>query len=521
MRVRKQTPTGHGEVLADPPYDSWPGLAGENARLARGWNVLIAGIPLAQVRREARREATAAAAAFSRVLDVPVDEPPVEPELLVMTGHQPELYHPGIWVKDFLLQRLAEETGATAIDVVVDSDAFDRIELRVPCMRPDAMRCTSVLSVAGPDSCFATTPAPTPKEVAAFRDAGLDALSTLPAPALLRHFGSFAEALATASEDSGNLAEAITIARRRYEAPAGTTYLELPLTHQAAMGAFLRFLTHLVLSADAFAEAYNAELDAFRARTSTRSAAQPFPDLRQQDDLVELPFWWLEDGRRHPVWARLGRPALIVDGAVVVDLDADAGRAFALMLAAGPSIAPKALALTMFERVLVADLFIHGVGGGRYDEVTDGVIRRFLGIEPPRYVVASMTLHLPLGGHEVTEEEIAAAEQRLNRLQQNPDQLLGEIEFDTADERERATSLSEEKCALVVAIGRSDADKKAIGARIREVNADLARLMVPLVAGTAEELERLQAQRDAGEVLTDRTYAFCLWDPREVADKVR
>jgi hypothetical protein len=53
------------------------------------------------------------------------------------------------------------------------------------------------------------------------------------------------------------------------------------------------------------------------------------------------------------------------------------------------------------------------------------------------------------------------------------------------------------------------------------VNTDLAALMAPLVAETAEELERLRAQRDAGAVLTDRTYAFCLWDPREIADKVR
>ncbi len=48
---------------------------------------------------------------------------------IVMTGHQPELYHPGVWVKDFLLQRLSEETGASAIDVVVDSDGFDTVSV--------------------------------------------------------------------------------------------------------------------------------------------------------------------------------------------------------------------------------------------------------------------------------------------------------------------------------------------------------------------------------------------------------
>jgi len=521
MRVRKPTPTGHGEVLADPPYTEWAALARANSDLAGTWGVSIAGLPLARLRREARREATATAAAFSRVLGVDIDQPPADPELLVMTGHQPELYHPGIWVKDFLLQRIAEETHATAIDVMVDSDAFDRVELRVPCLRPEATRCTSVLSIASPDGCYATTPPPTAKEGDAFRDAGIDALSTLPAPSLLRHFTIFAEELIAASQVAANLAEAITIARRRYEAPAGTTYLELPLTHQAATNGFLRFVTHIALNARSFAEAYNAELDAFRARTSTRSVAQPFPNLRMDGELVELPFWWLKDGRRRAVWARTGNPALVVDSDMIIALDNDPDRAFSLMRVADEAIAPKALALTLFERVFVADLFIHGVGGGRYDEVTDGVIRRFLGIEPPRYVVASMTLHLPLGGHEVTEEEVALAEQRLNRLQHNPDQLLAEIEFDTASERELATSLSEEKCDLVVAIGRPDANKKEIGSRIRELNAELAQLMAPLIADTARELERLRVQRDAGDVLTDRTYAFCLWDPREVADKVR
>ena len=49
------------------------------------------------------------------------------------TGHQPELYHPGVWIKDFLLQRLAEETGATALDVVVDSDGFETVAVTSPC----------------------------------------------------------------------------------------------------------------------------------------------------------------------------------------------------------------------------------------------------------------------------------------------------------------------------------------------------------------------------------------------------
>ncbi len=522
MRVRRQTPVGHGEVLTEPAYSTWAEIAKRNAIAASDWDGIIAGLPLHELRTLARAEALSAAEEFSAGLGVDVAAPGAPDTLIVMTGHQPELYHPGIWVKDFLLQRLADELGATAVDVVVDSDGFGQVELRTPCFRAGVGRCSAVLAESGPDGCFACTPAPEPDAIAAFRDSGLRALETLPAPALVRHFSGFCDALASASAESDDLASAITIARRRYEAAAGTTYLELPLSRQATRPSFMRFVTHLALDAHRFATAYNAELASFRERTGTRSSAQPFPDLGLAGELVELPLWLIADDRRRTVWARTGAsPALFADGEVIAELSLEADDAFEKLYDAGLLIAPKALALTMFERVFVSDLFIHGVGGGRYDQVTDGVIARFFGIEPPRFVVASMTLYLPLGAHVVTDEEVAEMEQRLNRLSHNPDQLMGEIEFEDLSERQRATTMAAEKCDLVLAIARPDADKKAIGFRIRALNAEMAELMRPLVLQTEAELEELKTLRDVGEVLTDRTYPFCLWDPLEVADKVR
>ena len=47
--------------------------------------------------------------------------------------------------------------------------------------------------------------------------------------------------------------------------------------------------------------------------------------------------------------------------------------------------------LTLFVRLCLADGFIHGIGGGTYDQVTDDIIRRYYGIEPPGYTVVSAT----------------------------------------------------------------------------------------------------------------------------------
>src|SRR5262249_2863990 len=54
-------------------------------------------------------------------------------------------------------------------------------------------------------------------------------------------------------------------------------------------------------------------------------------------------------------------------------------------------------------RLFLADLFVHGIGGGKYDEITDELVRRFYGGEPPDFLVLSATLWLPVA-HEPAAE---------------------------------------------------------------------------------------------------------------------
>jgi len=524
VRTRPTLPAGHGEVVERPPFAEWAGLVSANRAAAAGWSFECGGTGAAAMRAQARVDVLEVGREFSAKLGVPV-RPPGDPGApIVATGHQPDLYHPGVWVKDFLLERLATETGATAVDVVVDSDGFDAVKLTSPCMQPGLVRCRQYLAVGSADACFAFASVPSEAHLADFCSSGDQMLSSLPAPAVRRHFSAFCKALSVAAGVSSNLAELVTIARRIYESPAGTGYLEAPLTALARRPAFRRFVAALALDAIAFADAYNAELDAYRALTKTRSVAQPFPNLGIEGDRVELPLWHLARDRRETLWVeRLsgGGARLVSAGEVVMELPPSAQAAADLLNDSLELFAPKALALTLFVRMFCCDLFIHGIGGGRYDLVTDGVIRRYFGVEPPAFVVASMTMYLPLGAHVVAEDEVAAAKERLNRIVHNPDALLGEVEFETATERDEALSLAAEKLDLVKLIAQPDADKKALGARIRDVNARLSMVLAPLRESYANDLARLEIQLAATEILTDRTYPFCFWDPVEIADKVR
>ncbi len=516
-RARPTLPQGHGEVLTEPAYDTWVEAALRCAAEARLWAVEVDGEPLARLRANARREAMVAAVGFCERFGIEATLPDEEPDLVIVTGHQPELFHPGVWIKNFLVDRCVSDAAVTGaapvgINLVVDSDGFDTVALVAPCLGAEVRRCTQYLAVGTTDDCFACAPVPSSSEIDAFCDGGAQMLETLPAPAVRRHFGEFCEALRFAATRAESLGELLAVARRRYEASAGTRYLELPVTLMSSTRSFRRFVDHMARHAEEFATCYNAELGSYREATQTRSSAQPFPDLDREGDMVELPLWALHGSARTTVWARTGSGELFVrdrgaDAPVPLDPDA--------------MLAPKALALTMYARLFLADLFVHGVGGGRYDRVTDGVIRRFFGIVAPPFAVASMTVYLPLGGHMVAPEELAEAKARLNRLEHNPDAMLPQVDFDSAEEQERALALVTEKTALVARIREPGEDKKALGARIREVNADLTSMLRPLELELRERLEALEAQAAASEVFTDRSYPFCLWSPAEIQDKVR
>lgn len=509
-------PEGHGEVLCDPPYAEWSGLILANRASVETWPQALRSL-----REEARADVLEAADAYSRARGIATlaDKDAAGP--IVMTGHQPELYHPGVWVKDFLLDLLASEADAAGIDLVVDTDRASGVSLRIPRLGPPVDVQTATLAPETEGS-FCQAAVPDAVARAAFRAEGAEALSKLPAPALAHHFETFCDALDEAASTAGDLADLMTIARRAYERPAGTAYLELPVSQMARTPSFGHFAESIIADAGRFRLAMNEALGAYRERTGTRSVAQPFPDLEADGDLTELPFWLLRDGRRERVWVHTAGSLYAGEGDArgPVPVPSDTGRVEGL-LAQGWVLAPKALTLTLFARLFASDLFIHGTGGGRYDRVTDAVIRACFGVEPPRYVVASMTLLLPLGAHVATTDEVSALTQALHRLEHNPDAMLDEVEFDDDEECRAARALVEEKAALVEEISRPGADRKRLGLRIREVNASLAALLEPVAADLRERLERAQSAHDAAEVLMDRTYAYCLWDPREVMDKVR
>jgi len=171
----------------------------------------------------------------------------------------------------------------------------------------------------------------------------------------------------------------------------------------------------------------------------------------------------------------------------------------------GFKLRSRALTTTLYTRLLVADSFLHGIGGGKYDELTDELLGRFYGVEPPRFLVLSATLLLPLEGYAATPEQHRRLARQLRDLQWNPQRHL------PPPPATAATALAADKNRLIADLDGTAPVGRQRHQALRRLTADLQ----PFVAGVRqrlrEELAASDAALHANAILRRRDYAFCLY----------
>ena len=137
---------------------------------------------------------------------------------------------------------------------------------------------------------------------------------------------------------------------------------------------YLLFVHHVLGRAEAFAGDYNAALAEFRIAAGIHSPGRPMPDLRITPESIEVPFW-LDDladaSRTRANVTRRGNQWTLVagDDAFILDPAEDGWNAARnlsrWLMQHRLRLSPRALTLTAVLRLLVADQFVHGIGGGQ------------------------------------------------------------------------------------------------------------------------------------------------------------
>src|SRR5262249_34698898 len=127
---RVRAPRDNEAVLVPPPVARVCELIAINQRRLTGSKLDLFGKDLQQLRSEARHSLVVAARNYLRLQGEPI--PPDHEGPLLLAGHQPEFFHPGVWVKNFALQGLARRHQLTPINLIVDNDTVKATVLRLP-----------------------------------------------------------------------------------------------------------------------------------------------------------------------------------------------------------------------------------------------------------------------------------------------------------------------------------------------------------------------------------------------------
>jgi len=543
-RRRLRVPRGDRQALIRPEPAALPALVRRNQDLLASYRFDLApgapappcpGAPglgpgFQEFRAAARAEVMALARRYARRWGFAVQRDWSEPQPIILSGHQPRPFHPGVWIKNFLAGELASAVGGVALNLNVDNDEAHVQVFRLPTRDPvckmggDEVRTVEVE--------FAPHARGVPFEeqpAGAIRPETVDdVLALVPAPALGDAFRDCWQRLARAVPEAASLGEAFVVARRRLEERLGLANLELPVSQLADSEAFRLFLAAMLRRREDFFAAYNDSLHEFRRVYRERSPAQPVPDLAREGARMELPYWvWRADGagdaRRRRLWVEPtpgGGLALAAEDEPVGRLSAedldDASRGaerLAGLRRSGWKIRPRAISMTLFVRLAVGDVFIHGVGGALYDQITDAIIERLFGVRPPEIILASATVHLPLETFSATPADLSAAQRAVRDWRCNPDRLLPE----GVRRGGEAKALTEEKKRLIAACGRTRDERRRVWQRIREINGRLLALAPEQPEAAREELHRIQRYARYNDILTNREYPFCLYPPEDLA----
>jgi hypothetical protein len=486
-------------------------------------NLEFCGSCLLTVRQEALREVLDLAVRFTsayRSVELPAA---AQLRPLILSGHQPELFHAGVWYKNFLLSELAGRSGGVAINFLVDNDDCRTTSIRVPGLQPDR----SVVARSVPyDQSQVIVPWEMRRVVSwvcleSFSTRVTEALHPESPSSLLTEM--WPDVVGTAREVD-RLGLALARGRHLLEQRIGLETLEVPLSRLVSTRAFARFSVQLLSELPRLQEVYNRQLYDYRAVHQIRSQAHPVPVLEQQAGWLEAPWWVYHDEapERQKLWVQLRDDQLILSDqagwqAVISGrLDCEAAASQWLdILAVGTRLRPRALLTTMFLRMIVADMFVHGIGGGKYDQLTDAIIREFFGVDPPPMCVATATLRLPIARQtEPTADDQSFGEsseqlrQRIWALKYHAESIADEL----GDEARRLADRKRDLLRRIPPHG----EKWEWHREITAVNGRLKELASPEIAKAKGQLEQVARQERHAQILYSREYSYCLFPRDEI-----
>lgn len=499
-----RAPKTHGQTLVEPAFADVDALLSQNAATADShgsyWN---------ELRQRARQtmidDAIRYTSSYRNVdwVNRDSDGP------ILMAGHQPSLFHAGVWFKNFALDHLAKRVGGLAINLVIDNDVAAGSSIRVPSLDGDGNPRLQVVPYdeAGGGVPYEQTTVRRRDlfdsfdvSVTAALDGVVENPSVVP---LWRHAKA-------AIERCGVAGCALAQARHGLEGDLGLRTLELPLGVLCRTTVFAEFVLSILTELPRFSQCYNDAADGYRLSHGIRSSAHPVPNLSADDDWFEAPLWIYgnDSPQRKAAWCKLSGDELILSDRATRELRIDvrhprlAAEQLANLVSPNFKLRPRALVTTMYARLVLSNLFLHGIGGGKYDQLGDQICKAFFGIDPLRFMVISATVQLP--GLQVVDyaSKIRELRRQLRDLTYQPERFADRVNLNDALLQRKATLIS---------AGKPDGAAKAWHDELAAINQSLSTSLGSVRQGLLDQLAHARTLDASQRLMASREHPFCVY----------
>jgi hypothetical protein len=534
MKIKSfTTPKKNKEIFIDPAHNDIPGLIDINKERFQSYDFNVNGIPFSQFREQVRSETLKKAGEYTdkiwslcSKLNITgtenlscVKDSYTTEKTIIQTGHSPVLAHPGVLIKHSLVHSIAKKVNSVGINMVVDNDASNNNCLNIPDINGTDSSVENIEYLPGSRNlAFEEIRYADSTQLPAFKKSVAKALHN---PDMKKTFEDFMNVVIMLSGETLQFSNLYTFARCVFLTRFGINNLEVPVSLISETDSFLNFFLHITANLKRFVNIYNAKLREYRKLKRISSKANPLPDLMEEGFVVEMPFWiWKDNEPRKSLYASVAddrRISILCENKIVEHFDFG-GRNGSMknlenlerlkgLISNGIKIRPKAIANTMYSRIFFSDLFIHGIGGAKYDLITDEIVREFFGVEPPEYATISATLHLPYKPLNVSKEDVIALKHVIKDMGYNPDRYASDEIMEDPEMR----SMVREKKELIAKESHDSKEKHLTFDRIKQLNSLMKEKISPVIKEKEMEIEDLEKRIKYNSIVTNREYPFCIY----------
>ncbi len=506
-------PEQPGVISIHPELPKWPELLIENREATRK-------VPQ---RPEVCNELLRIARNYTlNVLDLPCKTEATKN--VIATGHQAVWHHCGIWVKTLAANILTWASSSVCLHLVLDHDICDTA-IVLPERGFDGswhFRRVEIESEQN-DIPLEMRELPDKEQIKSF----IDSVAKAYPWQFCNDIWSDPEFLNPCRmKRFRNTADLITLFQSILNLHLGLDdILYLPVSELSESDSFLNFFISATSEAARFASTYN---DGVNKYIVDNQGTIRHLVGHEQDGSIELPFWLISpDGERVSLNVVLDKSGTVTIANASLRLgvldsvsrDGKKEQLRHILQRTGYKLRPKAVSLTLFVRLFLADWFVHGIGAGRYEPVTDYILNEYYGIKPPDYGTATCTMTLPISESETSvDSEISQLKSQLHKLKHNPEKYIDE----TTLQKEPVASLIKAKKQQIAIAGDESLSKdirQSAWQSLLKTNQELFEYVMDIFVNLQKRITNIDKIKVSHEIINSREYFFGLF-PKENLDRI-